>query len=155
MEKLQIEWSLRQLSLVTGIDRHEIKKRLLGLDAVPGKRGDPVYKAPECFRALIKGSVKPRGGAAERKAIAEANRAERKDLLEAGSIIPADKAGQVWEDLTMMFRQRALNVGNNLESQGKINHEQRIALDAEIKSALSELSKAIDYKAGEIEKEEK
>ena len=155
MEKLQIEWSLRQLSLVTGIDRHEIKKRLLGLDAVPGKEGAKIYKAPECFRALIRGSVKPRGGAAERKAIAEANRAERKDLLEAGSIIPADKAGQVWEDLTMMFRQRALNVGNNLESQGKINHEQRIALDAEIKSALSELSKAIDYKAGEIEKEEK
>jgi hypothetical protein len=142
-DEIQTEWSLRQLSLVTGIDRHEIKKRLLGLDAVPGKRGDPVYKAPECFRALIRGSVKPRGGAAERKAIAEANRAERRDQVEAGEFARISDMDEEWIERTILLKQHLDLIGHNLESQGKIDRATRVLMDCSIRESLLELHKKI------------
>ena len=152
--RLQLDWNLNQLRIVTGKDQRTIQKRLAG--TLPVESGGKIkfYRAPDCFRKIFQGD-KPRQGAAERLAIANANRAERKDSMEEGSIIPLMAAVDAWEDLTTLFRQRALNIGNNLESRGKLNHEQRVVLDAEVKDALAELAKEISYKADKIEKEER
>ena len=149
---MQIEWSANQLSLVTGIDRRTVVKRLMEITPKEETTNGKIYLAPACFQAIMT-VEKKRQGAAERLAIANANRAERKDLVEAGNTITIDRAEAAWEDLVILFKQRSLNVGNNLESQGKINHDQRVALDYEIKSALSELSKEISYRADKEEKD--
>jgi hypothetical protein len=99
--------------------------------------------------------ARPAGNNAERLATAQANRAERKDHIESGEVIPTNRVIQAWEDLVLLFRQRLVNAGNNLESQGKLDHEQRVALDSEINAALAELAKKISYKADEEERNDR
>jgi len=86
------------------------------------------------------------------KLTAERKITELKLALEEGESIPADNAGQAWEDLTLLMRQRLLSTGHNLESQGRIDHAQRLAVDAEVKAALSELAREINFRADEEEK---
>jgi hypothetical protein len=150
----QLEWTKEQMVRVTGINRRTIEKRLEDLQPLRKEGAMAIYSAPACFRAAMV-LARPVGNNAERLATAQANRAERKDQIESGEVIPTNRVIQAWEDLVLLFRQRLVNAGNNLESQGKLDHAQRVALDGEINSALAELSKAISYNADKIEKEEK
>jgi len=150
-QQAQLEWTKGQMQRVTGIAYETINSRLADLLPIRKEGSAAIYLAPACFRAAMKLS-RPAGNSAERLARAQANRAERKDQLEAGEAIPTNRVIQSWEDLVLMFRQRLVNTGNNLESQGKIDHAARVALDAEINAAFSELSKEISYKADTEEK---
>ena len=150
----QLEWTKEQMVRVTGINRRTIEKRLENLQPLRKEGAMAIYSAPACFRAAMV-LARPAGNNAERLATAQANRAERKDQIESGEVIPTNRVIQSWEDLVLMFRQRLVNTGNNLESQGKLDHAARVALDAEINAALSELAKEISYSADKIEKEEK
>ncbi len=150
--KLQTEWTINQLSLVTGIDRRTCIKRLAEVSPEKETTNGRIYLSPACFQAVMQ-TARKKGNAAERLALANAERAERKNNVESLKYIPTDRVAQAWEDLIVLCKQRILNVGNNLESQGKINHEQRLAIDAENKSALAELSKDISYKADKEESE--
>jgi hypothetical protein len=78
--------------------------------------------------------------------------AERKmtelDLAQAeGAAIPTATVIDEWSDLVVMMKQRLLSAGHNLESRGLITHDVRVLVDGEVTEALSELSKAISYRA--------
>jgi hypothetical protein len=86
--------------------------------------------------------------------------AERKmtelDLAQAeGAAIPTATVIDEWSDLVVMMKQRLLSAAHNLQSTGRLNREQRGAVDAEITGALSELARKINYRANAVEAEEK
>lgn len=86
--------------------------------------------------------------------------AERKmtelDLAQAeGAAIPTATVIDEWSDLVVMMKQRLLSAGHNLQSTGKLSLDQRLAVDAAISDALSELARKINYRANAVEAEEK
>jgi phage terminase Nu1 subunit (DNA packaging protein) len=86
------------------------------------------------------------------KLTAERKMTELKLALEQGNSIPTEDVFEAWADLIMMMKQRLLSAGHNLQSTGKLNHDQRLAVDAEITGALSELARKINYRADAEEK---
>jgi hypothetical protein len=86
------------------------------------------------------------------KLTAERKMTELKLALEQGNSIPTEDVVEAWSDVVLMMKQRLVNTGHNLQSTGKLNHDQRLAVDGEINAALSELSKEISYKADAEEK---
>jgi phage terminase Nu1 subunit (DNA packaging protein) len=78
---------------------------------------------------------------------ARASREELKLALEQGNSIPTEDVIEAWSDVVLMMKSRLLSAGHNLESRGLITHDVRVLVDGEVTEALSELSKAISYRA--------
>jgi hypothetical protein len=80
---------------------------------------------------------------------------ELKLALEQGNSIPTEDVIEAWSDVVLMMKSRLLSAGHNLQSTGRLNREQRGAVDAEITGALSELARKINYRANAVEAEQK
>lgn len=89
------------------------------------------------------------------KLTAERKMTELKLALEQGNSIPTEDVIEAWSDVVLMMKSRLLSAGHNLQSTGRLNREQRGAVDAEITGALSELARKINYRANAVEAEEK
>ena len=101
------------------------------------------------FEASIKGVIRAYGEkpapAIERLTIAKAKREERKDRMEAGEDIAAQSVFRAWENIVLIFRERMLHVGNNVQSKAGLTELQRKAIDQEVSDALRELMKKMVY----------
>lgn len=85
--------------------------------------------------------------ASERKIRAEASILERKDKREAGDTLDIEVVKKSWENVTLIFRQRILRIGNNSQSKAGLNDSQRKSIDLECADALRELEKKLIYMA--------
>jgi phage terminase Nu1 subunit (DNA packaging protein) len=92
--------------------------------------------------------------ARERLTKAQASREERIDRAEAGEEIKLEVAKSDWSNVVLMFRQRMISVGNNVESKCGLTEAQRKSIEQEISDGLRELEKKMTCKAEEIEQEE-
>jgi len=85
--------------------------------------------------------------AVDRLNLAKAKREERKDRQEAGDDISAPVVIRTWEEVAVTVKQRFLRVGNNVQSKLGLTEAQRLAIDEEIRGALSEFGKKLNYAA--------
>lgn len=91
--------------------------------------------------------------AVERLNLAKAKREERKDRQESGDDISAPVVIRAWEEIAVTWKQRMLRVGNNVQSKIGLTEPQRAAVDDEVRGALGELGKKLNYAAAQAELE--
>ena len=113
------------------------------------------YPLKETLIALRLARMVKETPASERKLKAEASILERKDRREAGETIEADQVFKAWENITLVFRQRVLRIGNNVQSKAGLSDHQRKSVDQECADAFRELEKKLNYFAEQEEEEEK
>ena len=143
-----------KLSELSGLSVRRINQ--LGAESILPAKREGEFPDDEVLRALFAYfKTHAPDGARKRFNEAHAAREELKLQLESGDSIHVDVVSEAWLDLIVMMKQRLLAAGHNLESVGKITHDQRVAVDAEITGALSELGKNIACWADEIEAREK
>jgi hypothetical protein len=53
--------SIRQISILTGIDRDVVTRRLQGLPSQPGPKNSRTYHAPAALRAVLAPALAPEG----------------------------------------------------------------------------------------------
>jgi len=85
--------SIRQISILTGIDRDVVTRRLQGLPSEPGAKNARLYDAPAALRAVLAPALAPEGTLEQLKARTEFLNAELKQLELAKKmqdLLPAD-----------------------------------------------------------------
>ena len=154
------------MSLPAKIHRKELAQ-LIGLtprrvdqmaeDGVIPKSVDGMIDFKGAIQGLINKKKEVNTPAAERLNLARARREERKDRQESGDDISAPIVNRAWEEITVTWKQRMLRVGNNVQSKVGLSEPQRAAVDEEVRGALGELGKQLNYAAAaaELEGDEK
>lgn len=143
----------KDVSLIVGVTTRQLRNK--AEEGLFPKPVDGFYNSlPEIVQSLLKQHKKKTTPAIERLNAAKANREERKDKQEAGDTIPAPIVYSAWENIVLIFRERVLKIGNNVQSKSGLNESQRKAVDQEAGDALRELEKRLNYQAEEYEKEE-
>jgi hypothetical protein len=113
------------------------------------------YPLRPCLRALyLYAKSSKHEPAMERLTKAKASREERRDRIEAGEVIESNQVTRAWENIVLLFRQRVLRIGNNIQSKCGVADPVRKAIDEEVSVALIELQKDLNY-ASDGETEEK
>lgn len=112
------------------------------------------YKFAELLAGFVKSREAKETPASERKLRAEASILERKDRREAGETMDAEQVFKAWENVTLIFRQRILRIGNNVQSKAGLNDAQRKSVDTECADACRELEKKLIYTAEQEESED-
>jgi len=105
------------------------------------------------IRALLNRKKEEKMPAVERLNLAKARREERKDRQESGDDISAPIAVRAWEEIAVTWKQRMLRVGNNVQSKIGLTEPQRAAVDEEVRGAMAELGKKLNYAAQVAEDE--
>jgi hypothetical protein len=72
--------SIRQISILTGIDRDTVTRRLHGLPSESGAKNSRIYLAPAALRAVLAPALAPEGELEKLKARTEHLNAELKQL---------------------------------------------------------------------------
>lgn len=111
------------------------------------KPKEAFYKFWPAVQGIIRFYSERPAPARERLTKAQASREERKDRMESGEDIHSDIVRRGWSDVCLLFRQRMLAVGNNVQSKSGITEPQRAAIEQEIADGLRELDKRIHYAA--------
>ena len=150
------------MSLPEKIHRKELAE-LLGLtprrvdqmceDGVIPKSENGMIDFKGAIQGLLNRKKENTAPAVERLNLAKAKREERKDRQESGDDISAPVVIRAWEEITVTWKQRMLRVGNNVQSKVGLTEPQRAAVDDEVRSALGELGKKLNYAAAQAELE--
>jgi hypothetical protein len=85
--------SIRQISILTALDRDTVTRRLQGLPSEPGPKNSRMYHAPEALRAVLAPALAPEGTLEQLKSRSEFLSAELKQLELAKrmqDLLPAD-----------------------------------------------------------------
>jgi hypothetical protein len=85
--------SIRQISILTAVDRDTVTRRLQGLPSEPGAKNSRIYDAPAALRAVLAPVLAPEGTLEQLKARSEFLSAELKQLTLAQrmqDLVPAD-----------------------------------------------------------------
>jgi hypothetical protein len=85
--------SIRQISMLTAVDRDTVTRRLQGLPSEPGAKNARIYDAPAALRAVLAPVLAPEGTLEQLKARSEFLSAELKQLTLAQrmqDLVPAD-----------------------------------------------------------------
>jgi Protein of unknown function (DUF1441) len=85
--------SIRQISILTGIDRDVVTRRLQGLPSEPGPKNSRTYQAPAALRAVLAPALAPEGDLEKLKARTEFLNAELKQIAldkKMQDLLPAD-----------------------------------------------------------------
>jgi hypothetical protein len=111
----------------------------------------------ESIRALFSYFQREREGIARErmlKVAAERRMAERKDRMEEGDAIARPAITDAWSNIILIFRERMLRIGNNVQSKAALTELQRAAVEQEVSDALHELKKKLVYASeGETDEE--
>ena len=145
--------SALDLSILTGCTKRWIQELAERGTIQKSGRGD--YPLVDSIKAIIAFHKKTDEPARERLTKAQASREERKDRAEAGEEIKLEVAKSDWANVVLMFRQRMLSIGNNVQSKCDLTEAQRKMIEQEVADGLRELEKKMTYKAEQIEQEEK
>ncbi len=122
-------------------------------DGIIPKSDNGMLPFVETIRALINRRREEKTPAVERLNLAKAKREERKDRQESGDDISAPVVVRAWEEIAVTWKQRMLRVGNNVQSKIGLTEPQRAAVDEEVRGALAELGKKLNYAAQVAEDE--
>ncbi len=106
-----------------------------------------VYEFSATIRGMLEHRKQNTTPAVERLNLAKAKREERKDRQESGDDIPAPRVVKAWEEIIVTVRERFLRTGNNVQSKIGLSEPQRAAIEEEVRGALSEFAKALNYSA--------
>jgi len=85
--------SIRQIAILTALDRDTVTRRLQGLPSTPGPKNSRMYHAPAALRAVLAPALAPEGTLEQLKARSEFLNAELKQLELAKrmkDLVPAD-----------------------------------------------------------------
>jgi hypothetical protein len=110
--------SIRQISILTAVDRDTVTRRLRGLPSTPGPKNSRMFDAPTALRAVLAPALAPEGDLEKLKARTEHLNAELKQLELAKrtkDYWPKDFALELintfihfWREKTFELRQKKL-----------------------------------------------
>jgi hypothetical protein len=103
--------SIRQISILTALDRDTVTRRLQGLQSEPGAKNARMYEAPAALRAVLAPALAPQGTLKQVKVRNETLNAQLKELelaKKTQGLIPAQFIGKPASN-----SRRDLTVGSN------------------------------------------
>jgi hypothetical protein len=112
--------SIRQISVLTALDRDTVTRRLQGLPSEPGGKNARLYDAPAALRAVLAPVLAPEGTLEQLKARSEFLSAELKQLTLAQRmehLVPADFVF----DLINVFIRYCAGRFDDLRRRGVVN----------------------------------